>query len=109
MGIATLEYQKVVASKMVPPINVGAYTLKDDIERFGTSGKDAVIGEVHCIGTESGLLECSHSSIGFHYCSPYYLDYDEPDIVISCYGMYGCACISGINVSNLDTEVSVKY
>ncbi|CAI8040127.1 Neurotrypsin, partial [Geodia barretti] len=69
----------------------GAYTLKDDIERFGTSGKDAVIGEVHCIGTESGLLECSHSSIGFHYCSPYYLDYDEPDIVISCYDeVRGC-------------------
>ena len=73
---------------MVPPINIGTYILKDDIERFGTSDKDAVIGKVHCIGTESGLLECSHSSIGSHYCSPYYF---EPDIVISCYGMYGCA------------------
>ncbi|CAI8040135.1 Deleted in malignant brain tumors 1 protein [Geodia barretti] len=69
----------------------GAYILKDDIERFGTSDKDAVIGKVHCIGTESRLLECSHSSIGFHYCSPYYFDYDELDIVISCYDeVRGC-------------------
>ena len=55
-------------------------------------------------------MECSHSSIGFHYCSPYYMyfDYDELDIVISCYGMYGCACISGNNVSNLANRNECK-
>ena len=66
---------------------IGAYILRDDIERFGNSDRDEVIGEVHCIGTEPELLECSHDSIGYHYCSSYYFVYNEPDIVISCYGM----------------------
>ena len=66
------------------PTFIGAYILKDDIDRFGTGDRDKVIGEVHCIGTEPELLEYSHASIGFHYCSSFY---NEPDIVISCYGM----------------------
>ena len=50
----------------------------------------AMIGEVHCVGTEPELLECSHASIGSHRCG-IQTDYDtDSDIIISCYGMYKC-------------------
>ena len=63
----------------------GAYVL-DYKQRFGASERDAVIGEVHCVGTEPELLECSHASIGSHHCG-INTDYDtDSDIVISCYG-----------------------
>ena len=58
-----------------------------NLDWFGTN-KKAVIGDVHCVGMEKELLECSHASIGSHYCGR--LSHDEyangSDIVISCYG-----------------------
>ena len=62
------------------PLLPGAYVI-EDANLFGVSSLDLVIGEVHCIGTEPGLLECSHGSIGYHLCSD-----SVPDIAISCYG-----------------------
>ena len=57
----------------------------NDASIFGDSERDAVIGEIDCIGTEQELLECSHASIGFHYCERFRSP--VPDIAISCYGM----------------------
>ena len=46
-----------------------------------------LLGEVHCIRTESKLLDCSHSSIGRHWCGRDYTP--VPDIIIiSCSGMH---------------------
>ena len=47
--------------------------------------RNPLVGEIHCIGTESGLFECSHSSIGAHNCG-HNLE-PVPDIVIYC-GMW---------------------
>ena len=73
-----------------------AYILEPNIARFGTSHRDAVIGEVYCVGNEPELLECSHGSIGSHRCDVY-PDYNitNTDIIISCYGIIMCMCISG--------------
>ena len=35
---------------------------------FGASSRPFVVGEVHCTGTETEVLECSHNSIGDHFC-----------------------------------------
>ncbi|CAI8055169.1 Scavenger receptor cysteine-rich domain superfamily protein, partial [Geodia barretti] len=59
----------------------GAYIL-DYEDRFGTSNRSAVIGEVYCNGTEPELLECFHASIGTHRC---YRGSIDTDIIISCY------------------------
>ena len=64
-----------------------AYILDRDRERFGSSERDAVIGEVHCVGTEHQLLDCSHASIGFHFCGTLSTT-TTPDIIISCYGRH---------------------
>ena len=56
----------------------------DDASVFGVSERDPVAGEVHCLGTEPELLECSHGTLGQHYCG-LHLNY-IPDIAISCYG-----------------------
>ena len=53
---------------------------------FRTSVRPSLLGEVHCIGTESKLLDCSHSSIGRHWCGRYYSPVS--DIIISCSGMH---------------------
>ena len=65
-------------------IIIGAYVV-DDASIFGVSDKNPLFGEVHCVGIEPDLFECSHSSIGFHYCG-IHLD-PISDIAISCYGM----------------------
>ena len=62
---------------------IGAYVI-DDTYAFGRSEQSFVLGEVHCIGTETELLQCSHSGLGLHTCSQFYL---TPDITISCYSM----------------------
>ena len=53
---------------------------------FGVSERAPLLGGVHCIGTETELLECSHTSIGRHSCG---INVVPPirDIVISCVGM----------------------
>ena len=57
----------------------------DDASLFGVSDDNAVVGLVHCIGTEPELLECSHSSFGWHGCGS---QHDPiPDVAVSCYGM----------------------
>ena len=53
---------------------------------FGVSERAPLLGEVHCIGTETELLECSHTSIGRHSCGINVVP-PVPDIVISCVGM----------------------
>ena len=65
-------------------IHAGAYIL-DYEDRFGTSNRSAVIGEVYCNGTEPELLECFHASIGTHPC---YRGSIDSDIIISCYGTH---------------------
>ena len=57
----------------------------DDASVFGVSDKNPLFGEVHCVGTEPDLFECSHTSIGIHSCGSH-LD-RIPDVAISCYGM----------------------
>ena len=58
---------------------------------FGVSERAPLLGEVHCVGNEQELLECSHTSIGRHSCGP--LSGLVPDIIISCYGMCMCVCV----------------
>ena len=62
----------------------GVYILENE-ERFERSEKQMVIGGIHCVGTESELLECNHHSIGLHRCASYGTDYS--DIIISCTGI----------------------
>ena len=64
---------------------IGAYVV-DDARVFGTSERTPLFGEVHCAGSETGLFECSHSTIGSHQCG--YNQTFVPDIAISCYGAY---------------------
>lgn len=64
----------------------GAYVVAD-ASVFGESEQNAVVGEVNCVGTEAGLLECSHSSIGRLSCGNLASE-TVPDIVISCYGKF---------------------
>ena len=61
----------------------GEYIL-DYGDSFETSKKDAVIGEVQCVGTEPELIECFHASFGDHNCGPLH---NTPNIIISCSGM----------------------
>ena len=49
--------------------------------KFGPSNKTFVIGEVHCIGDETELMECSHDSIGHHLCGGSTEDADTVAIV----------------------------
>lgn len=53
---------------------------------FGESEHPAVVGEVHCVGTESELLECSHGSIGKHLCGVNKAHNIPHDVIVSCYG-----------------------
>ena len=53
---------------------------------FGVSERAPLLGEVHCIGMETELLECSHTSIGRHLCGVTIVP-PVPDIVITCSGM----------------------
>ena len=53
---------------------------------FGVSERAPLLGEVHCIGTETELLECSHTSIGRHLCGVTVVP-PVPDIIITCSGM----------------------
>lgn len=66
----------------------GAYPVPTNV--FGPGSEHVVLGDVHCIGTESGLLECSHNSIGDHICGFYAFYYGKSehhfDVAISCYG-----------------------
>ena len=66
-------------------LSIDAFVLDGDIERFGGSERDPVVGEVHCIGNEPELLECSHASIGVHFCAGF--TRFDPDIIVSCYGI----------------------
>ena len=53
---------------------------------FGKSSRHAVVGEVHCLGIEPELLECSHTSLGQHICRDDF-PFTISDIAISC-GMF---------------------
>ena len=54
---------------------------------FDTENRLFVVGEVHCTGTEKELLECSHGSIGHHFCGGFTADADQ--VAIVC-GMFLC-------------------
>ena len=60
-----------------------AYVVKD-ATLFGVSDRDPVVGQIHCLGTEPALFECSHAQIGWHGCG-LHLDV-VPDIAVSCFG-----------------------
>ena len=84
MKVKILPYQLLKFTCNCP--NKGAYVIDEALPHvYGTSERVHIVGEVHCIGTEQELLECSHTSIGVHSCSrdaP-----PVPDILISCYGL----------------------
>ena len=69
-----------------PFVSPDAYILEHDPQRYGASGRVAVVGEVHCVGTEPELLECSHASIGSHLCKG--ISRSDPDIIVSCLGIH---------------------
>ena len=48
---------------------------------FGASSEHFVVGEIHCVGTETELLECSHDSIGHHRCGS---NEDADTVAIVC-------------------------
>ena len=66
----------------------GSYPVPTNV--FGPGSERVVLGDVHCIGTESGLLECSHNSVGDHICGLFNLvlgiSEHTFDVAISCYG-----------------------
>ena len=47
-----------------------------------TTYRPHVVGEVYCSGTETELLECSHSRIGHHLCR--FSTDDADDVAIVC-------------------------
>ena len=53
---------------------------------YGMSDRVFLLGEVHCVGNEPELLECSHTSIGVHSCGRDATSIPN-DIIISCRGM----------------------
>ena len=53
---------------------------------FGASSRPFVVGEVHCTGSETELLECSHNSIGRHFCW-FFFSNNANDVAIEC-GMF---------------------
>ena len=60
---------------------------------FGPGSRYIVLGEVHCTGTETDLLECSHTGIGDHFCGNFVRkgimsSEHDTDVAISCYGMH---------------------
>ena len=59
---------------------LGASVLSASV--FGASSRPFILGEVHCTGSETELLECSHNSIGDHLCGA-----DAEDVAIGC-GMF---------------------
>ena len=61
-------------------LSVGASVLPTDI--FGAGNSHFRVGEIHCTGTETELLECSHNSIGEHLCHD-----TSADVAVWCYGM----------------------
>ena len=59
---------------------------------FRVESRIYVVGEVHCTGTETELLECSHASIGHHRCGRSIDDAD--DVAIVCGTHLQCVLIS---------------
>ena len=51
-----------------------------------SSENDAVIGEIHCVVTETELPECSHLMLETTSASIIFYD-DHPEIIVSCYVM----------------------
>ena len=70
----------------------------DNASVFGVSERNPVVGEVHCLGTEPELLECSHGTLGQHFCG-LHLNY-IPDIAISCYGKLLNLILLQYNIKN---------
>ena len=64
---------------------IGASVFKLSASIFGSSSTPFVVGEVHCTGIETELLECSHNSIGHHLCGG--STEDANDVAIVC-GMH---------------------
>ena len=58
---------------------LGAYVVSANM--FGPSSRYFVVGEIHCVGNETELLECSHDSIGHHRCGGSTEDTDTVAIV----------------------------
>ena len=82
--IRNLFFQLVLMDICLPLI--GAFVVAASV--FGPVSGHIVVGEVHCTGTETELLECSHDSIGDHLCGPPLKSEDDVGVAISCYGMH---------------------
>ena len=52
---------------------------------FPASNHPIILDDVHCIGTEKMLLDCSHASIGNHICGQL-LQEESVNISIQCKG-----------------------
>ena len=52
-----------------------------------TSNPLVLLDEVHCNGDEEMLMDCSHSSIGNHFCSQFLRD-ESSYVAIQCAGVY---------------------
>ena len=50
---------------------------------FGEGEGPVFLDQVHCIGTEEKLLDCSHGGIGHHSCAAEH----ELDVAIICKGI----------------------
>ena len=79
-------------------LNVKCYISPTDASVVSTAvfgqGKGPVfLDQVHCIGTEDRLMECSHDGIGSHICGQFtafldeYESEHEFDVAINCKGL----------------------
>ena len=75
---------------------LGASVLSVSI--FGASSRPFVVGEVHCTGTETEVLECSHNSIGDHFCGGFIEDADDVAI--------GCGMLLSLHPTNTHTHTT---
>ena len=86
-----LARQNVLGGNKLSLFSIGATILNETY--FGARDGSILLGDIVCSGSESNILQCTHSSIGSHNCGP-------NDTV-------GVQCAESINnVSVCDTELS---
>ena len=78
---------------------------------FGLGSGRVLLDDVHCTGEEDRLFECSHASIGNHFCGKlFFIDHiqspHEFDVSISCEGM---ALLLSLHVTWLLLYTKTRY